>query len=217
MHIPVSIFPVRPARRGLMLAALAAVLLAGCSVLPQPTADPTRYYLLQGAGTATEAPLAAAGSLHLGVRSVQLPAYLAGGRAMVVRNGVNEVRFQDYARWAEPLDLAVQRAVRDRLLASGLAASAETPPFSPDIRRDLDILVRVVRCEGVVDAQGRGTAQFEATYDVVDLKEGGRTVVRREFKAPATDWNGSDYGQLASRLGEAAAAFGNDIAANLPK
>ncbi|PTY06243.1 hypothetical protein DB347_12415 [Opitutaceae bacterium EW11] len=196
---------------------LAALLLAGCSVLPAPTADPTRFYLLQGTAKPPEPATAAVGALRIGVHSIQLPPYLSNNRTMVVRSGVNEIRYEDYARWAEPLEAAVLHAVRERLLAAGGIATAETPPFSPDVRRDLDVTVRVLRCEGASDPAKGNTAQFEAVYEIADLRQNGQIVVRRDFKPAAAEWNGTDFAQLAAKLGDAAAALGNDIAVNLPR
>lgn len=210
----------RSAARGLPVVVLlaAAVLMGGCSVLPEPKEDPTRYYLLT-ADPAPPAPPAPAEerTLNIGIRVVELPGYLRNNRTLVVRNGVNEVKYQDYARWAEPLDVAVQRIVRDRLLGNSTVATAETAPFTPEVRRDLDVAVRVFRCEGGVDGAGRKSAQFSATYEISQPGKEGRMVVRKNFEAPATDWNGTDYSQLAAQLAQAAAALGDEIAAALPK
>lgn len=214
----------RPYRRAIrrrlaaLLLAPALLGLAGCSVLPEAQPDPTRYYLLaaeMGAGAAAASPNESR-TLDLALRVVELPGYLRNNRTLVVRRGVNEILYQDYARWAEPLDLAVQRIVRDRLLMNEAVSSAQVAPFSSEIERDFDISVRVLRCEGGVDGQGRHTAQFSASYEIADTREGGKIVAREVFNAEPTAWNGTDYGVLAERLSEAVAALGNEIVGKIP-
>lgn len=192
--------------------------LAGCHLLPDPVSDPTRYYLLSGAASSSNATTGVPkGTLHVGVRAVELPLYLRNNRTMVVRSGKNEVHYQDYARWAEPLEQAVQRTVRDRLTASDRVASADASPFSPEVKRDYDVIIRVLQCEGDQGSGGRGTAQFSATYEIVDEHNAGNVVVRRTFVSQPVSWDGNDYGTLAAHLGDAVAALGDDVAANLPK
>jgi len=213
----------RPGRKNILGAGLAAACfafgLSGCSILPKPTEDPTRYYVLGSAPVSDLVVSAPKGSLHLGIRAVDLPIYLRNNRTLVIRNGANEIRYQDYARWAEPLDQAVQRAIRDRLQASDAVASAEVAPFSTEVHRDFDVIVHVLQCEGGVDPQGRNTAQFSAVYEILDLREGGGhpSVVRKSFSAPPAQWDGKDFGVLTAKLSEAVSALGSDIAANLPK
>lgn len=204
-------------RSGYLSVSLLTLLFSGCSILPKAVEDPTRYYLLASAPAVDRAAVAPKGNLNVGIRSVDLPIYLRNTRTLVIRNGVNEIRYQDYARWAEPLDLAVQRAVRDRLQNSDAVASAEVAPFSTEVHRDFDVIVRVLQCEGAVDSQGRSIAQFSATYEILDERAGARPVTRKTFVAPSGEWDGKDFGALAARLSEEVAALGNEIAANLPK
>lgn len=207
-------------KRALVRGAAAALLLsavAGCSIIPEPTPDPTRYYLL-GEPVATEAATQpATGTLRVGLRSVELPPYLRSGRSIVVRKSSNEVRYEEFARWAEPLDAAVQRAIREKLLADDRIATADTPPFLGESRRDFDISVRVLRCEGTIGEAGKGGVQFVATYDIFDPRKGGALVLRRTFVAPNASWEAGDFGALVARLSDAVAALGADIAQNLPK
>lgn len=196
---------------------LASLSVTGCSVLPQPVEDPTRYYLLSSAtASTTQTPTASQqNGVRVGVRSVELAPYLRGTRTIVVRNGANEIRYQDYARWAEPLDLAVQRAIRERLESSENVSAAEVAPFAPEARRDYDVSVRLLQCEGGAGGNGKSGVQFSASYEIADVRNQGQIVARKTFIAPQTDWNGSDFAALAAKLGDDAQALGNDIAATL--
>lgn len=189
-----------------------AVLLGGCTIIPEPKADPTKFYVL------TEAPAASAdkpaGRWVVGVQSLELPAYLRTTKSMVARTGANELRFEEFARWAEPLDAGLRRVIKDQLArAPGIARVVDAS--ARDGRRDYDVAVRIDRCEGLAGRDG-GIA-LVATYEIVALREDGRVLTRKLFSAPAGDWDGSDYSALARLLSEAAAKLANDIAANLPK
>ncbi len=204
-------------RRRLVWTVLAlGAVLAGCSVIPQPTADPTRYYLLSSPADA--APAAAPhGTLHIGIRAVEVPSYLRNTRSMVVRRSSNEIRYEDFARWAEPIEAGIQRTLRERLLADDRVATAEVPPFIGGPKRDYDVAVRIQECEGVQTGSGQGEARLVASYEILDVNKGGEVVLRRVFVAPESKWDGTDFGQLAGLLGAEATALGNDIAQNLPK
>ncbi|MDR2845283.1 MAG: ABC-type transport auxiliary lipoprotein family protein, partial [Puniceicoccales bacterium] len=59
------------------IAAVAApLLLAGCSLWPQPAADPSRYYVLSTAPAAAPTEADARPDIALSVARIQLPAYL---------------------------------------------------------------------------------------------------------------------------------------------
>ncbi len=192
------------------------VAVSGCSVIPEPTADPTRYYLLSGKSDVTASTAAPHGTVHLGIRAIEVPTFLRNTRSMVVRQGPNEIRYEDFARWAEPLEAGVQRIVRERLLSSDNIATAEIPPFVGGPKRDFDVVIRVVQCEGEMDANKSGVTRFVASYEIFDLNKGGELAVRRTFVAPPAAWSATDFSQLAARLGDAVGALGADIAQNLP-
>ena len=197
---------------------LVALGVAGCSVIPEPQADPTRYYLL-ASDTPDDAAAPGPGEsrrLNLALRVVELPGYLRNNRTMVLRRGANEILYQDYARWAEPIDIAVQRIVRDRLLASAEVSTAQVAPFSTEVKRDFDINVRVVRCEGAIDANGKHTARFVANYEVSDPQEGGRVLVREQFSGEPKSWDGNNHGALAQQLSDLVSALGDEIVRKLP-
>jgi uncharacterized lipoprotein YmbA len=203
--------------RALGSAALIAIGLgwAGCSIIPQATEDPTRYYLLTETG-GSAGSTAPHGHLRVGVRRVELPGYLAGDRTMVVRRGGNEIRYQEYARWAEPLDTALQHIVRDRLLSNDAVASAELAPFRLDGTRDYDVAIRVLRCEGGLDADGHYEAEFSAVFEITDPHKDNAVVARRHFEAKPLRWDGSNYGALAEALSTEVNSLGDEIASALP-
>jgi uncharacterized lipoprotein YmbA len=186
--------------------------LAGCSVVPPPLEDPTRYFVLSGV-PASATP--AEGGLRIGVRTVRLAGYL-NRREMVVRAAANEVEFRDYQRWAEPLDAAIARVLRSALQASGRVAQAWAEPFPVDQERDYDVAIEVTRCEGVKAGSGRFEATLSAVAEVWTAGPNPRSVARRVFTAPADSWDGRDFDRLAALLSSDAAALGREVLAAVP-
>jgi uncharacterized protein len=184
-----------------------ALLLGGCSgLIPSPQTDPTRYFVLTGP---PPAPAAASGSLRLGLRKVELSAYLKSPD-MIVRQGTNELVLQDYARWGEPLDAGIARLLQERLQAAGGVGRVYLQPFPLDTDRDYDVAVTVLSCEGT----GRG-ARFAATFEITRSGD-AHLVARRTFVAPDAAWNGKDFAELASLLSADVSALGQEMIGALP-
>jgi uncharacterized lipoprotein YmbA len=193
------------------LMAVAATVLGGCQLLPVATADATRFFVLTGP-TAVAQP---GGRLQVGLKAVEMPAYLRATKSMVVRDGANEIRYQDYARWAEPLEAGVLRILKERLLASPEVRGVDAHPMRGDVTRDYDVAVRIIRCEGAAGSDD--VARFSASYEIVAADGSGKVVASRTFTAPETVWNGKDFGALATLLSEGVSGLGAQIAADLPK
>lgn len=197
----------------LFLLLLGVVAVAGCSIIPEAAADPTRYYVLDGPEAATLPAIAAGGTLA--IRSIELPAYLRNSKSMVVRLGENEVRYEDFSRWAEPLDAGIQRILRERLVALLGAASVVTFPLNAGETRRWDLRVRVLRCEGSAPREGSPGMLFVAGFEILDATD-GRQVARDQVIVNDLDWDGRDFGALARQLSAAVTRFADDVARNVP-
>jgi uncharacterized protein len=198
-------------------AALGLLVIAGCNVVPPAQEDTTRYFVLSD----TELPpvvgggAAAAGTLRVGLHTVRLEGYLKG-RQMIVRNGANEVRFEDFRRWAEPLDSAISRIVRSRLLVGPSVAQVYAEPFPFDQARDYDVSIEVTRFEGAEEADGKFVASLSATIEISTVGADSRVVSRRSFDAPVQGWDGADFDRLAQLLNTDVAALAQEVASELP-
>ncbi len=211
---PMPAHATRSLLRRLPLAALALLALAGCSLLPTPQADPTRYYVLTGA--LPDAPaLKAEGGLVLGLRHIDIAPYL-NGKDMVVRDAGNEITYNRFSRWAEPLATSIGRALAGRLAAAPRVDRVYAQPFPFDVERDYDVTIRVLRCEGEKKPGGKTVASLAALVEVTESAPGGAVVLRKTYVAPETAWNGKDYGALASALSDAVAALSNEVVGALP-
>jgi len=188
--------------------------LAGCSIIPAPPLDPTRYYVLTGPGLQDEGVRQFNGSLRIGLKSVDLAPYLR--KPMIaVRRDANELVYDDYIRWAEPLEDGITRNVQARLLASPLVGRVFIQPFPYDQQRDFDIALNIIRCEGV--KEGRAVARFAAAVEITTAGENARVVARKVFTAPDASWDGRDFAALAGALSTGVAALCDDLIATLPE
>lgn len=187
------------------LLVLALVLpLAGCNLLPEPSPDAARFYVL----TAGDAPPAmpAADAARVGLRPVEVAAYLRH-KSMAERRGRSEVSYAHDARWAEPLEAGITRVLRERL---GAKVRVAAHPFPAQAERDFDVTVRVLAAEG-----REGGVNFEAVFEITRAGGEGGWLVRRHFRTTGSPWQ-SDYGRLASVLGDAVAELAEEIVTSLP-
>ena len=184
-----------------------ALLLGGCSgLIPPPQTDLTRYFVLTGSQPVSAA---SSGSLRLGLRKVELAAYLKSPD-MIVREGANELVLQDYARWGEPLDAGIARLLQERLQTAGGVGRVYLQPFPLDTDRDYDVAVTILSCEGT----GRG-ARFAATFEITRSGD-GHLVARRTFVAPDASWNGKDFAELTGLLSADVSALAQEMIGALP-
>ncbi len=184
---------------------VAALAFTGCNLLPEPPPDTTRYYVLESRGAPAPAP--AADAARLGLRPVEVAAYLKN-KALAVRRGDHEIGYAADARWAEPLEAGVTRVLRERLAAR---TRVTAHPFPAQAERDFDVTVRILAADGTA-----GGVRFSAVFEIARAGGAGGWLVRREFTAPGADW-GNDHGRLAAALSDAVGALADEIVAALPE
>ncbi len=197
------------------LMAVAATVLGGCQLLPVATADATRFFVLTGPAVTEPVAVKPGARLQIGLKAVEMPAYLRSTKSMVVRDGANEIRYQDYSRWAEPLEAGVIRILKERLLASPEVKGVDAHPMRGDVARDYDVSVRIIRCEGAAGSDE--VARFSASYEIVAADGSGKVLASRTFTAPEAAWNGKDFSALAMALSDGVSGLGAQIAGDLAK
>jgi|SRR6185503_5332761 len=182
-----------------MQVTLAAVLAlsafaAGCASTP-----PSRFYTLRAAS----GPAARTSQLTVVVGPVSIPAEVDRPQ-MVVNMGANQLRLEEFDRWAAPLQSNIARAVADNLvqmLGTPLVSlSAQTLSADADYRAVID----VQRFESVP-----GSAAVLDALWTVRRKDGraqtGRTTVRESVQE-------KDYDALAAGHSRALARLSRDLA-----
>jgi uncharacterized lipoprotein YmbA len=186
-------------RRRIALAALtfALGLAAGCSTPP-----PSRFYTLAATATATATPPPS--TLVIAVGPVTVPS-IVDRPEFVVSTGPNEVRLDDFNRWAAPVQDGLSRAISENLVA--ILGTPRVVRFPQTLAEEPDYRVAVeVR---TFDSTPGTSATLDAVWTVRRMKDGktqtGRTSAREAIAE-------SGYDALAAAHSRAAARLSQDIA-----
>ena len=188
---------------------VAGLALSACS-LPEAVPDLTRFYVLTPTLAAAENAPEGDAVPSLTIRSVVVPEFLRG-KVMQVRLAENEVRFVDLARWAEPLEAGLQRVLRENFARR---AGAVRVVGRGGEAHDYEVSIHVRHCEGVMPA---GVARLAARVEIYSAGLESTLVAQADFTTDVAGWDGQDYGELAGKLSEAAAALSERILELLPE
>lgn len=197
-----------------LLIGLSLFAAAGCNILPEPQPDYTRYFTLSLPPGAETVQSTQAAGLHLGLCPIEVAPFLKKS-ALTIREGESEVRYDEGARWAEPLEAGIGRILQTCLQADPKIARVTKAPFGFENTRDYDVLIRIAHAEGL-RAPGHSSIRFLATIEIVKPGLSGEVVERKTFDAPEIAWDGKDPAGLARGLSEASRLLANEIAMLLP-
>ena len=171
--------------------------LSGCS------SPPARFYALSVTGAQTQTPL----DVSVAVGPVTIPAAVDGPR-MVLNVGPNELRPDEYNRWAAPLQDDILRTVAANLTmllgTARVTLSTNTSGSTPEYRASIE----VERFESVLGQ----TVTVEAVWSVRRSSDGavqsGRTAAHESV-------SGGGFGALAAAHSRAIAHLSENIAAGV--
>jgi uncharacterized lipoprotein YmbA len=195
------------------LAAVAALWLGGCSLLPQAQSDPTRFYVLSTSVASAPATSAGAKAPVVHLRPVELASYIKA-KPIIVRRGDNEIEFREYARWGEPLELGIGRVLRENLVARGAAGAVLAAGLrATEVEHDHTLVVRVLACEG----GSGGAVFFRAVWELATTGLQPKVVARGEVQPGDLRWDGKSEGALVAQLSKAVATLADDIAGGLSR
>jgi uncharacterized lipoprotein YmbA len=194
-----------------------AALFQGCQILPEPQVDPTRHYAVSIPEAAESSlPATQPGSLRVALRPVELPSYLRKG-VLVVREGVNELVYNDYARWAEPLEQGVARALQLNLAAEPRIANVSLTTQGYDDAADYLLTVKLRRAEGVRSTKSASSIHLVAVFEWSTPGPTPSVVAGKAFTASDLPWDGRDYAALAQGLSTQLQQLAHEAAALLPE
>lgn len=177
---------------------VATIVLASCAARePFP-----RFYVL----TPTSEPISShRGGTTVFVRRVEVPAYLIRLSPVTMRGG-SQADYAETARWAEPLDQGVARAVAENLnRRSGITAFGFSPSAPPGPHR-YDVQIRLESFEGT----DSGEVVLAAHWQV--LTADGSSVASRRTEIRRNGWTPGDYPGLVKLLSDAVAEMSGQIA-----
>jgi uncharacterized lipoprotein YmbA len=186
----------------LLFAAGAALLLAGCA------SSPSKFYTLDATAIRADAPDA---SYAVIVGPVFVPAAVDRPQ-FVVTTAPNQVKLEEFNRWASPLGDNIARVVAVNLgdqLGTLHVASAPMPNFGPAYH----VAIRIERFESLLgDAKTEGQALLDARWSVSGPK--GEDVVSGVFSMTEPSPGGS-YDGLAAAHSRLLAKLSGSIAISL--
>ena len=186
-------------RRRIALAALtfALGLAAGCSTPP-----PSRFYTLAATATATATP--SPSTLVIAVGPVSVPS-IVDRPEFVVSTGPNEVRLDDFNRWAAPVQDGLSRAISENLVA--ILGTPRVVRFPQTLAEEPDYRVAVeVR---TFESTPGTSATLDAVWTVRRMKDGKTQTGRTSARETVAE---SGYDALAAAHSRAAARLSQDIA-----
>jgi uncharacterized protein len=169
-------------------------LAAGCA------SPASRFYTL----SAANAPAATSSNLSMVVGPVSVPAVVDRPQ-IVVTTGPNQVRLEDFNRWASPLQNNISRVVAENLVA--ILGTPRVILFSQTLGGDVDYraAIEVQRFES---APGEA-ATLDAVWTVSRTKDGKSQTGRTTVREAASD---KGYDALAAAHSRGLARLSQDIA-----
>jgi uncharacterized protein len=174
-----------------------AAVVAGCA------SPPSRFYSLSAA---TE-PTATSSNLSIAVGPVSVPAVVDRPQ-IVVNVGPNQVRLEEFNRWAAPLQNNIARVVADNLVL--MLGTPRVILSEQLLSADVDYRA-AIEVQSFQSAPGEA-ALLDAVWSVRRAKDGkaetGRTTVRETVQEKG-------YDALAAAHSRAVARLSRDIAAGV--
>jgi len=163
----------------------------------------TSFYVLGQPKKIRSAP---GGGATVYVNRVEIPAYLARTSLVTMKSGV-EVEYSPTARWAEPLDQGISRAVADALNQnSGFRAYSFSPTVPPPAH-SYDIRIRIERFEG----NDNGKVVLQARWEITTT-DSSEAIATHRINLQRTGWKPGDYAALARLLTDEISEMSRQIA-----
>lgn len=187
-------------RLGLLL----CVLVAGCI----SSSPPSRFYNLTPVVAEAEQDSFDVPSELVGVGPIHLPRYLMRPQ-MVTRTDGNRMIIDEFARWADGLDLQAGRAITENLTLLCGSTLFLPFPWRDDFKPDLRLIADVTRFEANTD----GVVELDIRWAIARPRTGTRLSVHESrYRSPA---DASDPGSVAAGMSDVIAQLSRDAAAAL--
>ena len=186
-------------RVALAALSVAVGLAAGCSTPP-----PSRFYTLAATATATATSTSQPSTRVIAVGPVTVPS-VVDRPEFVVSTGPNEVRLDDFNRWASPLQDSLTRAVAENLVA--ILGTPRVVRFPQTLATEPDYRV-AIEVRTFESTPGKSTV-LDAVWTVRRAKDGRTQTGRTSARETVTE---SGYEALAAAHSRAAARVSQDIA-----
>lgn len=189
----------------LFLIVLATALISACSVGGKTR--PSQFYVLDAT---IEQPLGGSmEDLRLGVGPIAIPGYVDRPQ-MVTKTDTAEIRIDEYARWAEPLEEMFTRTLSENIRALTNSQQIHSHPWTKLVEYDHRIGAKVIKFEN--DSQGNALLVVHwGLVHQTDSREVAN-ITYSEYRATA---KGSDFSSRVDALNDTLAQFAREIIASL--
>lgn len=181
-----------------------ALVLSGCISVPN---SPTpRFYALQAVDeNQVSKKIDIASDVLIGVGPVKIPEYQ--DRPQIVTQGKEKMlKFAQFDRWGESLDLGVARLIGEDLTVMLPGAKFTLYPWNLSIPVKYQVVVEIVQLDSELDKDLFLVAQWL----VIDAQNSKTMIIKRsEFRQPIIPQN---YSGLAKALSTACASLSSEIA-----
>jgi len=174
----------------LAIPCIVVILAAGCGSTPS-----SRFYTL----SATPAPAGTLSDLSVAVGPVTVPAVVDRPQ-IVVSAGANQVRLDEFNRWASPLQSNISRVVADNLAAILGTPRVSLFPQTMSAAADYRVAIQVQS----FDSAPGDAATLDAVWTVSRSKDGrsqtGRTALREASPSGGYDGVAAAHSRALARM-----------------
>jgi len=188
----------------IMSGACLALFLSGCiSISSSPT---PHFYKLQAINAdQVSEKMNMASNVLIGVGPVKIPEYQ--DRPQIVTLGKEKtLKFAQFDRWGESLDLGLARLIREDLTAILPEAKFTSYPWNQSMPVKYQVVVEIVQLDSELDKDLFLVAQWQ----VIDARTTKTVIIKRsELRQPVIP---QDYPGLAKALSTACASLSGEIA-----
>jgi len=184
-----------------------ALFLSGCISLPNGQISPTpRFYMLSAMEDAqVSKKINIIPAVIIGVGPVKIPEYLDRPQ-MVTRDKEGVLKFDEFDRWGESLDIGLARVIREDLTVELPGAKLTLYPWNPLTTVKYQVNVEVVQLDSELD----GDMHIVMQWTVIDMQSSKAVIIKRsEFRSPIVPPN---YSGLAKTLGVDCSSLSRQIA-----
>ena len=181
-----------------------ALILSGClSIKNSPT---PRFYVLSAEdGNQISKKVNIISEVFIGVGPVKIPEYLE--RPQMVTQGKEKIlKFAQFDRWGESLDLGLTRLIRENLTVMLPGAKFALYPWNIAIPIKYQVVVEIVQLDSELDKD----LLFVAQWLIIDTQNFKTMIMKRsEFRQPIIPQN---YSGLAKTLSTVCGLLSSEIA-----
>src|SRR5512136_978394 len=179
------------------------LVLSGCASTP-----PTRFFILSPiAGSERMGARMGERCFAIGIGPVKIPEYL-NQPEIVTRITQNEVRVDEFAKWAEPLENNISRALAENLRSLLCIRTIAIFPWRGGTAVDYRIDVHVVQMDGTLGEN----AFLDVSWSIADGTDRKKPPLLTKRSTYKESTRGGDYGVFVSAQSRNLARLSREIA-----